>query len=315
MKILITGSSGFLGRYLIRHLVTEKPDKVEIFGLFHSADENHLSFKDSCQYLKADILDGDAVSSIIRSVRPDGVIHLSGLLRGSLHGLLQTNVEGTATILEALRQNKTDCRFVYVSSSAVYGYAGDDPISEGTLLNPISTYGISKIAGEHLTRQYHLLYHIPVSIIRPFNLIGPGQSTDFITGTVVRQAIRVMRGEQERVVIRNVKGRRDLIDVRDVASALCKITTFRNFNLNCNGHCFNVGSGKEHSITDLITIISHICKTTIAIQITDPEGEEMIPTQVGDSSKIFTLTGWQPSFSLEQSLSDMITYENSQYVG
>jgi GDP-4-dehydro-6-deoxy-D-mannose reductase len=314
MKILITGSSGFLGKHLIRHLVTVKPEYVRIFGLFYSADEKNLLFKDSCQYLKADILDNDTVASIVRNVRPDGVIHLSGMLRGSLHRLFQTNVEGTATILEALRQNQRDCRFIYVSSSAVYGYSGDAPISERTNPNPISTYGITKIAGEYIAKQYSQLYQMPITIIRPFNIIGPGQSPDFITGSIIRQAVRVIKGEQEQIVVRNVKGRRDFIDVRDVVSALYKVITIKDFNQNFTGQCFNVCSGKEQSITELIAIISQICKAKIAIQITEPDGEEMIPTQVGDSSKIFSIIGCQPLYNLEQSLLDMITSENELYL-
>lgn len=313
MKILITGSSGFLGKHLIRHLITEKTEKTEIFGLFYSADENTLPFRDSCQYLKADILDGDVTVSIIKHILPDRVIHLSGLLRGSVHELVQTNIEGTATLMEALRQTRSDCSFVFVSSSAVYGYAGEDLITESAPPNPISTYGITKIAGEYITSQYHQLYHIPVTIIRPFNLIGPGQSADFVTGSIIRQAVRVMKGELEQVVVRNVKGRRDFIDVRDVVRALSDVTLRSDIHQTCSGSTLNVSSGRDYSIMELINTISRIGKTRIPVMITDPDGEEMIPTQRGDSAKISSITGWIPSYDLEQSLTDMIVHEMQGY--
>lgn len=312
MKILITGSSGFLGRHLIRHLMEKKLENVTIFGLFHLSKLGSLPFRDSCTYLRANIHDPDMLSLIMEDIHPDAVIHLSGLLRGSLHDLLMTNVEGWANLLEASRRAGVESRIVYVSSSAVYGYVGDQPISETQIPMPVSTYGISKLAGEHLAKQYFLRYHMPVCIIRPFNLIGPGQSEDYITGSLVKQAVRVIKKKQNEVVIRSIKGRRDFIDVRDVARGLSDIITNVDNSKRFSGDIFNFGSEKEYSIMDLIDTIGRIGGKNIPVRVTNPEEEEIIPTQISDCSKIHALSDWRSSFCLEQSLGDMMYLEMNQ---
>ena len=308
MKILITGSSGFLGRYLIHHLVEKKHEQKEIIGLFNSSNPDKLPFRDICTYLKVNLHDLERVLQIMEDIRPDIVIHLSGLLRGSLHDLLLTNVEGWANLLEASRKTGGASQIIYVSSSAIYGYAGDQPISEGQIPMPMSSYGISacwRAPGETI----FIRYHMQICIIRPFNLIGPGQSDEYIAGSLVKQAVQVINNKQKELVIRNTKGKRDFIDVRDVVRGISEIITSSDYSKRYSGETFNFGTEKEYSVMDIINMIERFRGKSIPVRVTNPEEEDIIPTQISNCSKIHALSDWRSTFTFEQSLADMMYYE------
>ena len=148
-----------------------------------------------------------------------------------------------------------------------------------------------------------------ICIIRPFNLIGPGQSDEYIAGSLVKQAVQVINNKQKELVIRNTKGKRDFIDVRDVVRGISEIITSSDYSKRYSGETFNFGTEKEYSVMDIINMIERFRGKSIPVRVTNPEEEDIIPTQISNCSKIHALSDWRSTFTFEQSLADMMYYE------
>lgn len=309
MKVLITGSSGFSGRYLTEYIKKEAERshlKIEIGGLCRS--ERQIS-DDLVNQFKADICDYSELSKAISEFKPDYIIHLAGGRTGSLESLFQTNVLGTVSLLEAVREHcDKKSRFLYVSSSAVYGYAGDEPISEETPLRPVGEYGITKAAGEMAAISYSIKYGMNLSVVRPFNLLGPGQDGSFVTGRIISQVSEILKGEKDSLSLHSTDSCRDFIDVRDAVSAYWSIISSPEFEKKCKGRIFNAGSGRSTSIGCVISILEDITDREIKVNLPDIIKPEIIPGQVSDNKKIRDNFGWNPKYSLKETLYDMLKY-------
>lgn len=309
MKVLITGSSGFSGRYLTEYIKKEAEKshlKIEIAGLCRS---NKLSLDDSINQIQADICEYSEISEAISEFKPDYTIHLAGGRTGSLESLFQTNVLGTVNLLEAVREYcDKKSRFLYVSSSAVYGYAGDEPISEETPLRPVGEYGITKAAGEMAANSYSIKYGMNISVIRPFNLLGPGQDESFVTGRIISQVSEILKGEKDSLSLHSTDSCRDFVDVRDSVSAYWSIITSPEFENICKGRIYNAGSGRCTSISSVISLLEEITEREIKVNLPDVIKPEIIPGQMSDNKKIRDNFGWNPKYSLKETLSDMLKY-------
>jgi len=309
MKILITGASGFTGGYLTAHIrqeVGKDNPETELFGLYRSGmpDDNNPVIP-----VSADICDAAAVSELIEKIRPDYVIHLAGGRFGSLESLFQVNVSGTANILEGMRDHCDESsRFLYVSSSAVYGYVGDNRIPEETPLRPVGEYGITKAAGEMAALSYSLKYGMNVSVVRPFNLLGPGQDESFVTGKIILQTREVLDGKGDALSLYSLDSRRDFIDVRDAASAYWKIISSSEFGDKCRGRIFNAGSGESTSIRHIISLLEEITGKEIRVNLPESVRPEIIPNQISDNRLISDSLGWSPLYDLKKTLSDMLEF-------
>ncbi|MBN2734986.1 MAG: GDP-mannose 4,6-dehydratase [Methanomicrobiaceae archaeon] len=309
MKVLITGSSGFSGRYLTGHIKNEaekSQSKIEIAGLCRS---DRQTSDDLVNQFKGDICDYSEISDAISEFKPDYTIHLAGGRTGSLKSLFQTNVLGTVNLLEAVREHcDKSSRFLYVSSSAVYGYAGDDPIFEETPLRPAGEYGITKAAGEMAAISYSIKYGMNVSVVRPFNLLGPGQDESFVTGRIISQVSDILKGERDSLSLHSTYSCRDFVDVRDAVSAYWSIISDPEFEKRCKGRIYNAGSGRSTSICLVISLLEKITNREIKINLPDIIKPEIIPCQVSDNKKIIDNFGWKPEYTLKKSLSDMLKY-------
>jgi len=307
MKLLITGSSGFTGRYLIDHIKKEAEIShldIDIAGLCRS---NSLLQDSSVDQIHADISDYSQISDAIRRFKPDYIIHLAGGRNGSLDDLFHVNVSGTVNLLEAVRNHcDPSSRVLYVCSSAVYGYVGDEPISEETPLRPVGEYGITKAAGEMAAISYSIKYGMNVSVVRPFNLLGPGQDESFVIGKIIFQTREILRGERDSLSLYSVDSRRDFVDVRDAVSAYWCIISSPEFENLCRGQIFNAGSGKSTSISQILSLLEEITGRDIKVSLPDSIEPEMIPNQVSDNRKIEGAFGWNTKYTLKQTLSDML---------
>jgi GDP-4-dehydro-6-deoxy-D-mannose reductase len=306
MKVLITGASGFTGGFLIDHIHNESERNglnIEIFAFQRSYHPNIANVR----AFNADILDDIVVSDLIKQIQPDYVIHLAGGRFGGLHSLFQVNVLGTMNILEGMRCHcDKSSRFLYVSSSAVYGYAGNDPISEGTPLHPVNEYGLTKATGEMLALSYSIKYGLNVSVVRPFNLLGPGQDESFVTGKIISQIHKILEGKIDNLSLCCLDSKRDFIDVRDVVSAYWKIISSPEFGDICNGKVFNVGSGESTSIRRIISLLEDITNQKFRVNLQESTMPEIVPSQMSDNRLIWECLRWNPAYNLKKTLSDML---------
>jgi len=311
-KVFITGISGFAGSFLAEHLL--KGEQYEIAGTYNSETSlSHLSkIKDKLSLHKVNLLDSDAVDDVFNTVKPDIVYHLAaksspGDSYEKPSETILNNMSIQINVLESLRKMKSSAKVLVVSSAQVYGLVdpSDLPINEETPLKPNNPYAVSKIAQDYLGLQYFLAYGMPVIRVRPFNHIGPRQSTQFAISSFAKKVADIEKGKQEPVLhVGNIESKRDLTDVRDTVRAYHLV-----LEKGKNGDVYNIGSGTSYKISEILEIFISLAKVPISIKVDEtllrPSDS---PELVCDTSKLVASTGWKPEFSLEVSLKDTLEY-------
>lgn len=291
MKALVTGSSGFAGRHLVRHLEAEGDDVV---GLDRAEG--------------IDITDADAVRTRLDEVRPEVVYHLAGFADVGASwddptGAFATNAVGTLHVLLAARA--ADVRRVLVIGSAdVYGIVGESdlPLTEEQPLVPVSPYAASKAAAEHLAVQAWRGYGLETIRARSFNHLGPGQTSRFVAAAIAERIARAEIDGRDEIEVGNVTPRRDFTDVRDVVRAYRLLVAHGR-----PGEAYNVCSGRDVAISDLAEAMVAMARRPLTLAV-DPALQRAVdqPVSVGDRSKIQRDTGWTPTIELEATLQVLV---------
>ncbi|MDD0844998.1 GDP-mannose 4,6-dehydratase [Pseudomonas sp. Gutcm_11s] len=290
-KILVTGLSGFVGQQLQQH-----PQ----IATWHLLDNNRL-----------ELLDPASLAEMLQKDRPDAVIHLAGqtFVPEAFRAPQQTfevNLLGTLNLLQALKQSGFCGSFLYVSSGDVYGQVDEEdlPICETLLPRPRNPYAVSKVAAELLCLQWSYLEPWRIMVARPFNHIGPGQRSDFVIPGVARQLARIRLGLQTpRIEVGDVDVTRDFLDVRDVLDAY-----FHLLDRGRNGEIYNVCSGMEYRVRDLIEQMVNIAGVEVEL-VQDPA--RLRPSEqrrvAGSSWKLQQQTGWKSGISITETLKSVLS--------
>ena len=312
-KVLITGASGFAGKHLIEYLLSQK--KFELTGTYHSIENfNDSPLKEKIQWIKVDLTDAEDALNLITKTSPDYIFHLAAASAPSQSFknpvfTFQVNVISQINLLEAVRlcQNKSNPRLLIISSSEIYGAIDPSqlPISEHAPLNPSSPYAVSKISQDYLGLQYFNSYKIECIRARPFNHIGPYQRTNFVVADFAKQIAEIEKGKKEPVMmVGNLNAKRDFTDVRDMVKAYSLL-----FEKGIPGEVYNIGSGKSHSIQEILDTLLSFSTKKISVKI-DPQRFRPadVPDIICDNKKLVELTGWQPQISLAKTLQDTLDY-------
>lgn len=306
MRALITGISGFVGGYLVEHLLAT--GEWEIYGVARE----QVDLGSSIHTVAADLTRQDAVKSMLAQARPDVVFHLAA--QSNVHqsfstpeATLLTNVLPELYMFEAVRQLGLDPLLLIVGSNEIYGHVepGDLPIDEDAPLRPVSPYAVSKAAQDLLAYQYHASYGLRTLRLRPFNHIGPRQREQFVASAFAAQIARIEAGQQEPLLrVGNLEAERDFTDVRDIVRAYTAAARHGRV-----GAAYNIGSGQAVSIRWLLDTLLSFSSCDIAVQ---PDPARMrpadIPRVVCDSSRFRHDTGWEPRIPLDQTLHDILNY-------
>ena len=266
-KIFLSGSEGFIGSHLTEHLI-KKNYKVTSLVLYNSFGKNGwLEDIDAKLKKNLNIIYGDVRDKnfLINSTKNhDAIIHLGALIAIPYSYLapesyIQTNINGAVNILDAAKINKIK-KIIFTSTSEIYGRAKKFPIKENAAVDPRSPYSASKISADQIALSYYYSFKSPVTIIRPFNTIGPRQSDRAVLPTIINQFI----DNKNSIKIGNQNTKRNLNSVFDIV---------RGFELalktkkKISGEVINLGSEFELSIKELINIISKIEKRKVRIII------------------------------------------------
>ena len=192
-KILVTGSTGFTGRHLIRYL--KQIQNLEVVGLDIRSDTE-------TRFCKVDLLDPDNTRSVLEIERPDYLIHLSGLNKSeNAEDFYKLNVFSTINVLDGIvGNNLLNSKLLFISTSAVYGRISDRVVSESSQTNPVNFYGSSKLSMETVINQYTTNFNLSTYIVRPFNLVGPGQNIEFVIPSFINQLLKIKHGLSEPVL-------------------------------------------------------------------------------------------------------------------
>lgn len=312
-KILITGAAGFVASYFIEYL-KQKDLKYNILGL-DIIDKFSIDYE-NFQYKKINLRDKDLIKEVIENYNPDYIIHLAAIssVSKSWQYPVESFVNNTnifLNIIESIRELGLTTRILSIGSSEEYGnYPSDKmPLKEDYELKPCNPYSIARVSQEMLSRLYADAYHLNIIMTRSFNHIGPRQKDTFVIPSFIKQLIKIKHSELEEMQVGNIEIVRDFLDVRDVVDAYYKILTEGKI-----GETYNVCSGIGKSLKDIIREASQYLGITPKIII----NKDLIrPTDnmiiIGDNAKLKNELQWNPNHTLENTLKDMIEYQEQIY--
>jgi len=248
-RILVTGGAGFIGSELVHQLSLSGAEVIAVDNLVNGRRENIASvLSDRVEFVQADIRDAGLMEQCMQGV--DRVFHLACLgVRHSLHSPHENhavNASGTLTLLSSARAAGVK-RFVYVSSSEVYGTAQRVPIAEDHPTFPMTVYGASKLAGECYARAFYQSYAFPMVVVRPFNSYGPRCHHEGDSGEVIPKFLLRGLAGQPMVIFGDGRQTRDFTYVADTARGILSA----GFAAHVLGETINLGSGKEISLNAL----------------------------------------------------------------
>ena len=330
---MITGAQGFVGRYLVSHLLSSS-GTVQILGIGRSPfsteffthsitmgvkrvqaplPENLLEVlhSDRYEYKAVDIRDKDAMISVLRSFRPDVICHMaSGLRDDSPDYLFRTNVEGTIKLMEAIADSDVSpAKLLLGSTGGVYGRpsAEELPLVEEARCRPVDIYSASKLAVEHVSAILARDFGIPTIWCRLFNLVGPGQDERHVCGKFASWLAALMRRELPPIIeVGSLHTTRDFLDIRDAARALQTI-----MEKGEPDRAYNIGTGQETTIGEVLTTLITLAGMQDVVRIKQVEERaEDIPRHFANIGRL-QLLGFQQGFTLEKSLEDLLHYYNA----
>jgi GDP-4-dehydro-6-deoxy-D-mannose reductase len=295
MAVLVTGASGFLGRHLVAHLADRGFTVV-------AASLDGLASALAARNLRVDVCDRAAVRALIAD-GIDTVYHLA-FSRVRPASMAVTALDGTSVLLDEAAAARRPPRVLVVSSGAVYGFASQSkPLTETMPPLPATYYAVVKHAQEQLAASYARQGMVHVVIVRPFNVVGPGEDGTLVTGAL---ALQIARGERDGVRFRvqtgNLEAYRDFVDVRDVARA-----SVAAVEAGASGEVFNICSGRAVQVKAVLESMRGVARVAfdVVTGASDNRGPDL-PYQVGSAARLQRCSGWMPRFSLEESLRDLL---------
>ena len=284
-RAFVTGGAGFAGRHLL-HLLPGAiaPSREEL-----------------------DLLDAEALRAAVRESAPDAVWHLAALasVGRSWEAPAETiaeNVAMTVNLLEAVRTEAPEAAVVLIGSGEIYGPPDRLPVDEDAPLRPQNPYAVSKAACDLLGGQYADATGLRVVRLRPFNHGGPGQSDDYVVGTLTRQVAEAEAARLDEALVRtgNPDSARDFSDVRDVARAYVAAAAV-------DPGAYNVASGRAVSVRELIDLVRAAARIPVRHEV-DPARvrKHDVPEVRGSAERLRAATGWTPEIPLDQTVADAL---------
>ena len=301
MRALVTGAGGFIGSHLMTALAASGREAV---GVIRATDQRITSALSPSRLVTGDVTNGAWLKELLGSQHIDVVFHLAG--RDAFADpveLYQMNVVGTAALLEAVRRlGRPELKVVLLGSSAQYGVTGNDPVIEECGFNPITNYGISKVACEAMGRLLFEQTGQQVLCARAFNIIGPGQSPRLLQGSVIEQIVAIEEGKRPALVeVGDLSAYRDFLDVRDAAMGLIAVAEH-----GVAGDAYNICSGEAVQVSKLVACLVGLARVTIEVKSHERLSIANLPYQLGSCAKLKKRAGWEPTIPFDKSLEEAL---------
>jgi len=321
MNVLITGITGMVGSHLADYLLENTDWKI--YGLARWADSleniehlsNEINKKDRIELIYGDLNDLASLLVAVDKSKPNYVFHLAAQSYpqtsfDSPIETLQTNIIGTNNLLEALRRSLYKDAVIHVcASSEVFGRVPKEklPINEECTFHPASPYAISKVGTDLVGRYYAEAYGMTIMTTRMFTHTGPRRGDVFSESTFAKQIAMIEAGLQEpKIYVGNLDSLRTYADVRDAVKAYHMLVTINP----TSGEYYNIGGTYTCKIADMLNyLISQSTVSNIEIVI-DPDRLRPIDAdlQIPDTTKFKNHTGWEPEYTFEQTMNDLLNY-------
>jgi len=290
-RVIVTGGSGFIGSHIVDQLVNDGYN-VTVIDNESAECNNEFYYNDKASYYKYDIEDYDLIEPLFKGV--SYVFHLAAesRIQPTLDRPVKacmTNIIGTCNILEASRRNDIK-RVMYSSTSSAYGLKNKIPLKETMGRDCLNPYSVTKAGAEDLCKMYYTLYGLETVIFRYFNVYGERQPLKGQYAPVVGLFLEMKKAGKPMTVVGDGLQTRDYTYVKDVVEA--NILAMNSNNKKILAEIFNVGTGTNHSVLDLVDMI---------------EGEHIhLPVRLGeaqdtlaDNNKLITMLNWQPKETID----------------
>ena len=312
-KALITGIGGQDGSYLSEYLLSLDYD---VYGMFrrHSVAENQNSrlydLSNQVKGFYGDMLDYPSLVKIVKEVNPDEIYNLAAMSHVRISFdmpsfTIKTNALGVLHLLEVYRTECPSAKFYQASSSEMFGNSVDDDGIQRltTPMNPVSPYGCAKVMGYNLVRHYRNAYGLHACNGVLLNHESPRRGSNFVTNKVVKGAVSIKKGLVDKLELGNLDSYRDWGHSKDYVRAMHKIINYPT------PEEFIVATGETYSVRDLCRVVFkklNLDYKDYVVQNPKYMRPEELKYLKGDPSKAKTLLGWEPEYTFESMLEEMI---------
>jgi GDPmannose 4,6-dehydratase len=314
-RALITGIAGQDGSYLSEHLLNEG---YEVHGIIRrqSTAENqesrleHVSDKVNTYY--GDLTDVPSLIRIMRDVQPTHIFNLGAMSHVRISFdvpsyTIQTNGLGVLNILDIYKEFAPEARFYQASSSEMFGNSVDDDgfQRESTPLNPVSPYGCAKVIAYNLVRHYRNAYNLHACNGILFNHESPRRGSNFVTNKVVKAAVQIKLGMLDKLEMGNMDSYRDWGHSKDYTRGMMDIIN------HDTPDDFVLSTMETHSVRDLCQVVfDHLDLDYNDYVVQNPKymRPEELKYLKGDSTKARTVLGWEPEYTFESMMHEMVDY-------
>jgi len=304
---LVTGAAGFIGSHLCRRLLSEgcRVIGVDCFTDYYDQTIKEKNVEDlmlnpSFKLLREDItcieqsgLETEGIQWVFHQAAQAGVRASWGR---EFEHYTHHNVLGTQRLLEWARRIEPE-RFVYASSSSVYGNTGKLPMHEDDLPRPLSPYGVTKLAAEHLCNLYHQNFSLPAVSLRYFTVFGPGQRPDM----AFHRFIKAVMAETELTIYGNGEQTRDFTYISDIIEANLSAAKTEGVE----GRVYNLGGGSRISVNDVLEILGRLSGQMVKVKY-EPVQAGDPPHTYADTERARKELGFSPQISVEKGLELMM---------